>query len=207
MFTGLMLNTWIAASIVAVIAGVLGFFAVLRGQSFAAHAIPNGAFAGAAGAGLLGLNVIWGLAVFAVAGVVAAAALGWGLWESRNLPFVADIGTLLAHRDVGGYTLSMSHFFDLTGPSFAALRLPAAMAILAAVRRAFKVKPLDEDGRGLTELETLLLLTRFMQWMTKKNETLATSPNSSPSTDGLPSADSITSPMSGSSPTSPASAP
>jgi hypothetical protein len=29
---------------------------------------------------------------------------------------------------VGGYTLSMSHFFDLTGPSFAALRLPAALA-------------------------------------------------------------------------------
>jgi 4-amino-4-deoxy-L-arabinose transferase-like glycosyltransferase len=69
-------------------------------------------------------------AVFAVAGVLAAAALGWCLWESRNLPFVADIGTLLAHRDVGGYTLSMSHFFDLTGPSFAALRLPAAMAAI-----------------------------------------------------------------------------
>ena len=66
-------------------------------------------------------------AVFAMAGVLAAAALGWGLWESRNLPFVADIGTLLAHRDVGGYTLSMSHLFDLTGPSFAALRLPAVI--------------------------------------------------------------------------------
>jgi 4-amino-4-deoxy-L-arabinose transferase-like glycosyltransferase len=67
-------------------------------------------------------------AVFAAAGLLAALALGWGLWESRNLPFVSDIGTLLAHRDVGGYTLSMSHFFDLTGPSFAALRLPAAIA-------------------------------------------------------------------------------
>ncbi|HEY1985488.1 MAG TPA: glycosyltransferase family 39 protein [Terracidiphilus sp.] len=67
-------------------------------------------------------------AVFAVAGALAAIALGWGLWQSRDLPFVADIGTLLAHRDVGGYTLSMSHFFDLTGPSFAALRLPAALA-------------------------------------------------------------------------------
>jgi 4-amino-4-deoxy-L-arabinose transferase-like glycosyltransferase len=67
-------------------------------------------------------------AVFAVAGLLAAMALGWGLWESRHLPFVADIGTLLAHRDVGGYTLSMSHFFDLTAPSFAALRLPAAIA-------------------------------------------------------------------------------
>jgi hypothetical protein len=63
-------------------------------------------------------------------GVAAAAALGWGLWESRKLPFVPDIGTLLAHRDVGGYTLSMSHFFDLTGPSFAALRLPAGLAMV-----------------------------------------------------------------------------
>jgi hypothetical protein len=67
-------------------------------------------------------------AVFAVVGVLSAAALAWGLWESRHLPFVADIGTLLAHRAVGDYTLSMSHFFDLTGPSFAALRLPAALA-------------------------------------------------------------------------------
>jgi len=63
-----------------------------------------------------------------VLGLAAAGTLGWCLWESRKLPFVPDIGTLLAHRDVGGYTLSMSHFFDLTGPSFAALRLPAGIA-------------------------------------------------------------------------------
>ena len=70
-------------------------------------------------------------AVFSVIGILAAAALGWGLWDSRNLPFVADIGTVLAHRGVGDYTLSMSHFFDLTGASFAALRLPAALAATA----------------------------------------------------------------------------
>ncbi len=69
-------------------------------------------------------------AVFALVGLGAAAMLAYGLWSSRHLPYVADIGALLAHRDVGGYSLSMSHFFDLTGPSFAALRLPA---ILAAV--------------------------------------------------------------------------
>jgi hypothetical protein len=38
---------------------------------------------------------------------------------------------VLAHRGVGDYTLSMSHLFDLTGESFAALRLPAAMAAVA----------------------------------------------------------------------------
>jgi 4-amino-4-deoxy-L-arabinose transferase-like glycosyltransferase len=68
--------------------------------------------------------------VFAVIGVLSALALAWGLWDSRHLPYVSDIGTLLAHRAVGDYTLSMSHFFDLTGPSFAALRLPAALAAI-----------------------------------------------------------------------------
>jgi 4-amino-4-deoxy-L-arabinose transferase-like glycosyltransferase len=70
-------------------------------------------------------------AFFAVVGVLAAIALAWGLWTSRNLPFVPDIGTLLAHRGVGDYTLSMSHLFDLTGASFAALRLPAILAAIA----------------------------------------------------------------------------
>jgi 4-amino-4-deoxy-L-arabinose transferase-like glycosyltransferase len=70
----------------------------------------------------------WAQGFFAVLGVLSAAILCWGLWDSRHLPYVADIGTLLAHRGVGNYTLSMSHFFDLTGASFAALRLPAALA-------------------------------------------------------------------------------
>jgi len=86
------------------------------------------------GSGQATLSTAWltgGQVVFAVAGVLSALALGWGLWESRTLPFVADIGTLLAHRAVGDYTLSMSHLFDLTGPSFAALRLPAWLALLA----------------------------------------------------------------------------
>ncbi len=67
-------------------------------------------------------------ATFAVIGVAASATLAWALWTSRNLPYVADIGTVLAHRGVGDYTLSMSHLFDLTGESFAALRLPAGLA-------------------------------------------------------------------------------
>jgi hypothetical protein len=79
------------------------------------------------------LSIAWltcAQAVFAAIGVVSAAVLGWGLWTSRNLPYVPDIGTLLAHRAVGDYTLSMSHLFDLTGESFAALRLPAALAAI-----------------------------------------------------------------------------
>ena len=70
-------------------------------------------------------------AAFTFLGVAISAALAYGLWTSRHLAFVPDIGDLLAHRGVGDYTLSMSSLFDLTGPSFAALRLPASIALAA----------------------------------------------------------------------------
>jgi 4-amino-4-deoxy-L-arabinose transferase-like glycosyltransferase len=70
-------------------------------------------------------------ATFTILGIAIALTLAYGLWTSRHLPFVPDIGDLLAHRGVGNYTLSMSALFDLTGPSFAALRLPATLAAVA----------------------------------------------------------------------------
>jgi 4-amino-4-deoxy-L-arabinose transferase-like glycosyltransferase len=70
-------------------------------------------------------------AALTLIGLAIATALAYGLWTSRHLAFVPDIGDLLAHRGVGDYTLSMSSLFDLTGPSFAALRLPASLALAA----------------------------------------------------------------------------
>jgi zinc/manganese transport system permease protein len=102
-FTGLMLNTWIAGTVVAVIAGVTGFFAVLRGSTFAAHAIPNGAFAGAAGATLLGFNPLAGLAVFSVAGALGIAAL-----SRRARSDVATALTLVMMLGVGALFVSWS---------------------------------------------------------------------------------------------------
>ncbi|HUZ93851.1 MAG TPA: glycosyltransferase family 39 protein [Edaphobacter sp.] len=67
---------------------------------------------------------------FMLIGFAVAATLAYGLWSSRHLAFIPDIGDVLAHRDVGNYTLSMSHFFDLTDASFAALRLPAGLAAI-----------------------------------------------------------------------------
>jgi 4-amino-4-deoxy-L-arabinose transferase-like glycosyltransferase len=77
------------------------------------------------------LWIMVGHATLTVLGIAIAITLVYGLWTSRHLPFVPDIGDLLAHRGVGDYTLSMSGIFDLTGPSFAALRLPAALAAIA----------------------------------------------------------------------------
>ena len=76
MFANFMINAWEAATIVAIVAGVVGFFTVLRGAAFAAHSLPNGAFAGAAGAFLIGANTIVGLGVFSLAGAGMIAGLG-----------------------------------------------------------------------------------------------------------------------------------
>jgi zinc/manganese transport system permease protein len=103
MFTGLMTNTWIAATIVAAVAGVVGFFAVLRGSTFAAHAIPNGAFAGAAGASLLGVSTLAGLAVFSVAG-----ALGIGAFGRRARHDVATALVLVLMLGLGALFVSVS---------------------------------------------------------------------------------------------------
>jgi zinc/manganese transport system permease protein len=76
MFASFMTNTWIVATIVAAVAGVVGYFVVLRGSAFPAHAIPKGAFAGAAGASLLGINTLIGLGVFSLLGALGIGALG-----------------------------------------------------------------------------------------------------------------------------------
>jgi zinc/manganese transport system permease protein len=103
MFSTFMINTWIAASIVAVVAGTVGFFAVLRGSAFAAHVLPQGAFAGAAGAALLGLSTILGLAVFAVLG-----ALTIGLLGKRGRHDTVTALTLVLMLGLGALFLSFS---------------------------------------------------------------------------------------------------
>jgi zinc/manganese transport system permease protein len=135
MFSGLMLNTWIAATAVAVIAGVTGFFAVLRGSTFAAHAIPNGAFAGAAGASLLGLNPFAGLAVFSVGGALGIAGLSR---RARN--DVATALTFVMMLGIGALFVSWSTEYAqeayalLFGEMFRPLLLSSAMPEAAEAR-------------------------------------------------------------------------
>jgi 4-amino-4-deoxy-L-arabinose transferase-like glycosyltransferase len=69
--------------------------------------------------------------LLAIIGVAAGITLLTLLWKSRNLPFEPDIGNVLAKHDMSEDTLSTSHILDLSYASFAALRLPAALAAVA----------------------------------------------------------------------------
>jgi len=67
-----MQNAYLAGTLVAITAGIVGYFMVLRSQSFAGHSLANVGFAGATGAVLFGIPAVIGLFV---AGVCAAAGM------------------------------------------------------------------------------------------------------------------------------------
>ena len=71
-----MIRAFIASGIVAIVAGAVGYFLVLRGQTFAGHGLSHIAFAGATGAALLGLSPLWGVLGLTLAAGVAMGALG-----------------------------------------------------------------------------------------------------------------------------------
>jgi zinc/manganese transport system permease protein len=109
-----MRTAFAASGVAAVLAGTVGFFLVLRGQTFAGHALAHAGFTGATGAVLFGLSPFAGLVGFTL-----VTGVGMGLF-----------GEKLAHRDVAiGMMLSLSlglgllflHFYTTGATQAAAL--------------------------------------------------------------------------------------
>jgi zinc/manganese transport system permease protein len=71
-----MQNAFVAGTMVALAAGAIGYFMVLREQTFAGHALAHIGFAGAAGALLLGVSPVLGLLVVGIAAALVMSALG-----------------------------------------------------------------------------------------------------------------------------------
>ncbi|MBJ7384102.1 MAG: metal ABC transporter permease [Mycolicibacterium sp.] len=71
-----MRNALIGGTLVALAAGLIGYFIIVRNSAFAAHALAHIGFPGATGAVLIGLPVTVGLAVFCVGGALVIGALG-----------------------------------------------------------------------------------------------------------------------------------
>lgn len=69
-------NALLGGTIVAVAAGLIGYFIVVRNTAFAAHALAHIGLPGATGAVLVGLPVAFGLGVFCVGGALVIGALG-----------------------------------------------------------------------------------------------------------------------------------
>jgi zinc/manganese transport system permease protein len=143
-----MVNAFAASGIVAIVAGIVGYFLVMRQQTFAGHALSHVGFTGATGAALIGFSPIWGMVGFTVAAGFAMGALG----------------ERLSGRDVAiGITLSLSlgcgllflHFFtayatqvtallfgNVLGVSTDTLVLLAALGVISLAALALITRPL-----------------------------------------------------------------
>ncbi|MCX8565649.1 MAG: zinc/manganese transport system permease protein [Glomeribacter sp. 1016415] len=109
-----MINAFAASGMVAVVAGVVGFFLVLRQQSFAGHALSHVGFTGATGAALFGIAPLWGLLGFTLAAGMAMGALGEKL-SGRDVA----IGMILSLSL--GFGLLFLHFFTAYATQVSAL--------------------------------------------------------------------------------------
>jgi zinc/manganese transport system permease protein len=110
-----MQNAFAAAGIVAVLCGLVGFFLVLRAQTFAGHALSHVGFAGATGGVLIGLSPLWGLIAMTL-----LAGIGMGV-----------LGERLHQRDVAiGIVLSMSLGLGLLFLNFFTASAAQATALL-----------------------------------------------------------------------------
>lgn len=88
-----MQNAFLAGTMISLIAGAVGYFMVLRGQSFAGHTLANVGFAGAAGAVLLGWSPVVGLLIFGMGTALGIDLLG-GRYTKTQWGFSVAIGTI-----------------------------------------------------------------------------------------------------------------
>lgn len=98
-------NALVAGSLAAIIAAIVGYFLIVRGMTFTAHALPNIGFAGAAGAVILGLEPIVGLLTFSISAAIAIGLLGKQLRE-RDIA----VGIIMAFTlGLGALFISLYH--------------------------------------------------------------------------------------------------
>ena len=117
-----MINAFEAAGIVAVVSGLVGFFLVMRGQAFAGHALSHIGFAGATGAGLIGLSPLWGLIGFTL-----AAGVAMGVLSERISNRDVAIGVVLALAL--GFGLLFLHYYTAFATQATALLFGNVLAV------------------------------------------------------------------------------
>ncbi|MBN9065596.1 MAG: metal ABC transporter permease [Rhizobiales bacterium] len=142
-----MRNAFVASAIVGIVAGAVGYFLVLRGQTFAGHALAHVGFPGATGAVLVGLSPFFGLTAFTL-----AAGIGIGLLGERAHRDVAigivltlslGLGLLFLHFYTSNAAQATSVLFgNVLGIGFHTVLVLAAMALVTLAALTFIARPL-----------------------------------------------------------------
>ncbi len=143
-----MQHAFYAAAVVAIVAACAGYFLVLRGQTFAGHALAHVGFAGATGAVLIGVSPLWGFLVSTVSGGVGMGLLGERL-EGRDvaigiiLALSLGLGLLFLHFYTAYAAQATALLFgNLLGVDVATLDILAILAALSLLGLAAISRPL-----------------------------------------------------------------
>lgn len=152
-----MRHAFLAGTIVALLAGVVGYFVVLRQSAFAAHSMSEIGFAGASGGVAYGFGAVWGLLGLSLLGAVVIGVLGKRL-RGRD----AAIGTVLAlSLGLGSYFITRYKGESASGPFgllfgeilgisvhdvwFIAIAAAVTLTVMAVLYRPLLFASLDED--------------------------------------------------------------
>jgi zinc/manganese transport system permease protein len=168
-----MRNAFEAGAMVSIVAGLVGYFVVLRRTAFAAHALSHVGFAGAAGAAVISLSPVWGLLVFCLGGAGVMGALGQRLRERDTvigivLAFMLGLGVLFISLYTGYATEAYSILFgEVLGISTGDLVLTAiigaiTLLLLAAMYRPLLFASVDEEVAEARGVPTRALAIGFM---------------------------------------------
>src|SRR5258706_5855296 len=168
-----MVHAFEAGTIISIVAGAIGYFVVLRGTAFAAHALSHIGFAGATGAVVLSLNPIIGLLAFTLGAGVTIGALGSRLRERDVtigivLAWTLGLGVLFISLYRGYATEAYAILFgEILGISTTdvTVTLVAGLITLAAIIALYRpllFSSVDEDLAAAKGVPVTALSIAFM---------------------------------------------
>ena len=168
-----MVHAFEAGTIVAIVAGTIGYFVVLRGSAFAAHALSHIGFAGATGAVVLSLNPIFGLLAFTLGAGAAIGALGSRL-RSRDvtigivLAWTLGLGVLFISLYRGyateAYALLFGEILGISSSDVVVTLIAGVITLVAvvAIYRPLLFSSVDEDLAAAKGVPVTALSIAFM---------------------------------------------
>jgi zinc/manganese transport system permease protein len=155
-----MANAFRAGTIGAIVAGTIGWFVVLRRQTFVGHTLSIVAFPGAAGATLIGLSAAWGYFGFAIVAALLIAAIPRSQGHSFSEE-TAVVGTVQAFALASGFlfvtlyhgvldevdSLLFGSFLGITDSQVTTLFVigVAGLAVLGVIARPLLFASVDPD--------------------------------------------------------------
>ena len=143
-----MRTAFVASGVAAILAGTVGYFLVLRGQTFAGHALSHVGLTGATGAAVFCLSPLAGLLGFTVIAGIGMGLFGEKLAErdvaiGMMLSLALGLGLLFLHFYTAAATQATALLFgNVLGVDDAALWTLVVLAIGSLAALAYIARPL-----------------------------------------------------------------